>query len=77
MPKTNPATARKALKEMYRQKGPVLHYLDENHVESGMIIRHLAASGICGEQPECVTLYCRRTFAQSTYFADVTVLPGV
>lgn len=43
--KDYPATARKALKEMYRQKGPVLHYLDENHVESGMIIRHLVLPG--------------------------------
>lgn len=40
-----PAIARQALKEMFRQKGAVLHYLDEVHAESGMIIRHLVLPG--------------------------------
>jgi len=40
-----PEVAKKALKEMFRQKGPVLHYLDNVHAESGMIIRHLVLPG--------------------------------
>jgi putative pyruvate formate lyase activating enzyme len=40
-----PAISRKALKEMFRQKGAVLHLLDENYAESGIIIRHLVLPG--------------------------------
>jgi len=36
-----PSVSRKALKEMYRQKGAALHRLDDDHAESGIIIRHL------------------------------------
>lgn len=40
-----PQTAKKSLKEMFRQKGSVLHYIDENHAESGIIIRHMVIPG--------------------------------
>lgn len=40
-----PEVAAAALKEMYRQKGPVLHYLDDIHASSGIIIRHLVLPG--------------------------------
>jgi len=40
-----PEVSRKALKEMYRQKGAALHFSDEHHAESGMIIRHLVLPG--------------------------------
>ncbi len=40
-----PEIAKKALKEMFRQKGTVLRYSDEHHAESGMIIRHLVLPG--------------------------------
>jgi putative pyruvate formate lyase activating enzyme len=40
-----PAISRNALKEMFRQKGAVFHLLDEDHAESGIIIRHLVLPG--------------------------------
>jgi putative pyruvate formate lyase activating enzyme len=40
-----PSISRKALKEMFRQKGAVLHLLDKDHAESGIIIRHLVLPG--------------------------------
>jgi len=40
-----PQVAAKALKEMYRQKGPALHLSDEGKAESGIIIRHLVLPG--------------------------------
>jgi putative pyruvate formate lyase activating enzyme len=40
-----PEVAQAALKEMMRQKGPVLHYLDDEHASSGIIIRHLVLPG--------------------------------
>lgn len=40
-----PAVSRKALKEMFRQKGAVLHRQDEDHAESGLIVRHLVLPG--------------------------------
>lgn len=40
-----PETSRKALKEIFRQKGSALHFIDEQHASSGMIIRHLVLPG--------------------------------
>ena len=40
-----PEIAKAAIKEMYRQKGNMLRYLDEQQAESGMIIRHLVLPG--------------------------------
>jgi len=41
-----PATALKAIKEMYRQKGSLLITNDSGYAESGLIIRHLILPGI-------------------------------
>ncbi|MCX6282537.1 MAG: radical SAM protein [Bacteroidetes bacterium] len=43
-----PEVAREALKEMYRQKGPVLHLSADNTAESGIVIRHLVLPGNVG-----------------------------
>ncbi len=43
--KDYPAVSHRALKEMYRQKGAVLHLLDDDHAESGLIVRHLVLPG--------------------------------
>jgi putative pyruvate formate lyase activating enzyme len=40
-----PKVASLAIKEMYRQKGSVLHLSDENTAESGIIVRHLVLPG--------------------------------
>ena len=40
-----PDIAAKALKEMYRQKGSVLHLSDDQAAESGIVIRHLVLPG--------------------------------
>ena len=40
-----PEIASKALKEMYRQKGSVLHLSDQGTAESGIVIRHLVLPG--------------------------------
>ena len=40
-----PEVASAALKEMYRQKGSVLHINDEGTAESGIVIRHLVLPG--------------------------------
>jgi len=40
-----PAVAAAALREMYRQKGTVLHLDDEGMVERGLIVRHLVLPG--------------------------------
>jgi putative pyruvate formate lyase activating enzyme len=40
-----PEMAKAAIKEMVRQKGPVLHLSDHGTVESGIIIRHLVLPG--------------------------------
>ena len=40
-----PEIASLALKEMYRQKGSVLHVNDEGTAESGIVIRHLVLPG--------------------------------
>lgn len=40
-----PEIATRALKEMNRQKGPVLHLSDKGTAESGIIIRHLVLPG--------------------------------
>jgi len=41
-----PATALKAVKEMYRQKGSLLITHDSGYAESGLIIRHLILPGL-------------------------------
>ena len=41
-----PATALKAIKEMYRQKGSLLITNDSGYAESGLIIRHLILPGL-------------------------------
>jgi putative pyruvate formate lyase activating enzyme len=43
--KDYPEIAKNALKEIFRQKGTTLRYMDEHHAESGMIIRHLVLPG--------------------------------
>ncbi|HOY32742.1 MAG TPA: 4Fe-4S cluster-binding domain-containing protein [Bacteroidales bacterium] len=43
--KDYPEVAQKGLKEMFRQKGAALHYLDTGQAESGIIIRHLVLPG--------------------------------
>lgn len=40
-----PEVALKAVKEMYRQKGNVLHFNEKGEVSSGLIIRHLVMPG--------------------------------
>jgi putative pyruvate formate lyase activating enzyme len=40
-----PETAQSALREMFRQKGSTLRYLDDHYAESGMIVRHLVLPG--------------------------------
>jgi putative pyruvate formate lyase activating enzyme len=40
-----PDVVARALKEMYRQKGPVLHLDSDEKAESGIIIRHLVLPG--------------------------------
>jgi putative pyruvate formate lyase activating enzyme len=40
-----PVIAKQAIKEMFRQKGSTLRYLDEVQAESGLIIRHLVLPG--------------------------------
>jgi putative pyruvate formate lyase activating enzyme len=40
-----PGTVKNALKEMYRQKGSILHLHDDGTAESGIIIRHLVLPG--------------------------------
>jgi putative pyruvate formate lyase activating enzyme len=40
-----PRITKAALKEMYRQKGSVLHLADDGTAESGIIIRHLVLPG--------------------------------
>jgi len=40
-----PAVAAAALREMYRQKGNILHLDDEGMVERGLIVRHLVLPG--------------------------------
>ena len=40
-----PEVAARALKEMFRQKGPTLHYGKDGTAESGIIIRHLVLPG--------------------------------
>ena len=40
-----PDVAAAAIREMYRQKGPVIHLSDGNTAESGIIIRHLVLPG--------------------------------
>ncbi len=43
--KNYPQVSQKALKEMFRQKGSVLHLMDDNHAEAGLIVRHLVLPG--------------------------------
>lgn len=44
-----PAMAKKAILEMYRQKGATLRMRDELHAESGLIVRHLVLPGCADE----------------------------
>jgi putative pyruvate formate lyase activating enzyme len=43
-----PEMATRALKEMFRQKGDILHTAEDGTAESGMIIRHLVLPGNTG-----------------------------
>lgn len=55
--KDYPDIALKAIKEMYRQKGPVLHTgKDNDYLTGGMIIRHLVLPGHIDNSKRCLEM---------------------
>jgi putative pyruvate formate lyase activating enzyme len=49
-----PSVARKAIQEMYRQKGNVLHMSSNGKLERGLIVRHLVLPGAVQNSIECL-----------------------